>query len=90
MIFCKDVPITNLSTLEINYLGIRFTRRFKRILISFIFTLRNRGGKNRIYIANLSIANDVPETIRESIITKLKSHLVEKFGGVTILFLNLT
>ena len=37
--------------------------------------------KNRIYIANLSIADDVPETIRESITTKLKFHLVEKFGG---------
>lgn len=37
--------------------------------------------KNRIYIANLSIADDVPETIRESITTKLKSHLVEKFGA---------
>lgn len=37
--------------------------------------------KNRIYIANLIIADDVPETIRESITTKLKSHLVEKFGA---------
>ncbi len=37
--------------------------------------------KNRIYIANLSIAPDVPETIRESIITKLKSNLVERFSA---------
>jgi hypothetical protein len=37
--------------------------------------------KNRIYIANLSIDPDVPETIRESVVTKLKSHLVERFSA---------
>ena len=37
--------------------------------------------KNRIYIANLSIDPDVPETIRESVVTKLKSHSVERFSA---------
>lgn len=36
--------------------------------------------KNKIFIANLSIDSDVPETVRVSVVVKLKSHLLERFG----------
>lgn len=61
------------------------------LFISFLFLKANASyllshsetphEKNRIYIANLSVDADVPETIRESVVTKLKSHLVERFSA---------
>lgn len=61
------------------------------LVLGLLFTLRSGNSylfshtekvleKTKIYIDNLTIASDVPETVRESIIVKLKSHLVDKFG----------
>ncbi|HMV45828.1 MAG TPA: DUF1566 domain-containing protein [Leptospiraceae bacterium] len=36
--------------------------------------------KNKLFIASLSIDSDVPETVRVSVVVKLKSHILERFG----------